>query len=210
MSSNLSGQNLTCIRGNRLVFSSLNFDLKKGGALLLTGPNGSGKTSLLRLMAGLGKPITGIVKRDGIDIYDDLQLHHKCINYVADYDANKSTLTVQENLDFWSKLHGDQKVLSGLKAFDLESLADLPARFLSTGQMRRLALARLAAINADIWLLDEPTIALDTGSVDCLRRLINNHRHNGGAVVAATHVELGLENAEALDMSRYVKNGVSK
>ena len=205
MSFPLSGENLTCIRGDRLVFAGLDFAVARGDALLLTGRNGSGKTSLLRLMAGLAAPSDGVIFHNGADYRDDPASHRADIHYVAHYDATKPALTVRENLAFWTELHGGGDVMAGLAAFDLENLASLPARFLSAGQRRRLALARLIAIKAGIWLLDEPSVALDAASLDSLRGLIAAHRCDGGAVVASTHAELGLDDAENLDVSAFAR-----
>jgi len=209
MSYPLSGKNLTCIRGDRLVFAGLNFAVARGGALLLTGRNGSGKTSLLRLMAGLAAPADGVICHNGEDYRDDPASHRADIHYVAHYDAAKSALTVRENLAFWTELHGRGDVMAGLVAFDLENLAPLPARFLSAGQRRRLALARLIAIKASIWLLDEPSVALDAASLDALRGLIAGHRRDGGTVIASTHAELGLGDAEILDVSAFARQRVA-
>ena len=205
MSFPLSGENLTCIRGDRLVFAGLDFAVAHGDALLLTGRNGSGKTSLLRLMAGLAAPSDGVIRHNGADYRDDPTSHRADIHYVAHYDAAKLALTVRENLAFWAELHGGGDVMAGLAAFDLENLASLPARFLSAGQRRRLALARLIATKAGIWLLDEPSVALDAASLGSLRGLIAAHRRDGGAVVASTHVELGLDDAENLDVSTFAR-----
>lgn len=203
MSFPLSGENLTCIRGDRLVFAGLDFSVAEGGALLLTGRNGSGKTSLLRLMAGLALPAEGIIRHNGMDYRDDPASHRADMHYVAHYDATKPALTVEENLAFWAEVHGGGDVSAGLQALALETLADLPGRFLSAGQKRRLALARLVAVRAGIWLLDEPSVALDNASLEALRGLIAAHRRSGGVVIASTHAELGLEDATVLDVSSY-------
>jgi heme exporter protein A len=209
MSYPLSGENLTCIRGDRLVFAGLDFAVARGGALLLTGRNGSGKTSLLRLMAGLTAPTDGVIRHNGEDYRDDPTSYRADIHYVAHYDAIKSALTVCENLTFWTELHGGGDVMEGLAAFDLENLAALPARFLSAGQRRRLALARLITIKASVWLLDEPSVALDSTALDALQGLIAVHRRNGGAVIVSTHAELGLGDAKILDVSVFARQPVA-
>lgn len=209
MTSLLSGDNLTCIRGDRLVFSGLSFVAAAGGALLLTGRNGSGKTSLLRLMAGLARPSEGGIYHHGVDIAEDPYTHRSDIHYVAHYDAAKPALTVRENLAFWTALQGGGDTMAGLAALDLTSLADLPARFLSAGQKRRLALARLVAVKTGIWLLDEPSVALDHASLDALRDLIVAHRRDGGVVIASTHAELGLQDATRIDVSDFAAVGGS-
>jgi len=203
MSAPFTGESLTCIRGDRLVFADLSFEVTAGGALLLTGPNGSGKTSLLRLMAGLSAPAEGVIRIDGADVREDLISHRANLHYVAHYDAAKPALTVSENLSFWISMHGGGDSEAGLAAFDLMHLSEVPARFLSAGQKRRLALARLVAIKTGIWLLDEPSVALDAASIDALRTQIADHRRNGGIVVASTHAELGLDDAITLDVAGF-------
>ena len=198
-----TGDNLACIRGGRLVFRGLSFALSPGDALLLTGANGSGKTSLLRLMAGLAMPVEGVIRANGVDVCDDLITYRANLHYIAHYDAVKSVLTVRENLGFWTSLHNGEDVDAGLLAFDLSRLSEVPVRFLSAGQKRRLAMARLVAIKTGIWLLDEPSIALDTASLDALHTQIVDHRSRGGIVVASTHRELHFENAVTLDVSEY-------
>ena len=198
-----TGDNLACIRGGRLVFKGLSFALSPGDALLLTGVNGSGKTSLLRLMAGLAMPVEGVICANGVDVRDDLITYRANLNYVAHYDAVKPALTVSENLSFWTSLHYGGDVDAGLLAFGLSRLSEVPVRFLSAGQKRRLAMARLVAIKTGIWLLDEPSIALDTASLDALHTQIVDHRSRGGIVVASTHRELHFENAVTLNVSEY-------
>ena len=201
----LSVSDLSVSRGGRVLLEGVAFDVQAGQAILLSGKNGIGKTSLLRLMAGLAAPADGMIRHNGADYRDDPASHRADIHYVAHYDAAKPALTVRENLAFWTELHGGGDVMAGLVAFDLENLASLPARFLSAGQRRRLALARLIAIKAGIWLLDEPSVALDAASLDSLRQLIAAHRRDGGAVVASTHAELGLDDAENLDVSAFAR-----
>lgn len=203
----LSGENLMCIRGDRLVFNGLCFSVGAGCVLMLTGRNGSGKTSLLRLMAGIMAPAEGTLRYYGTDCHENPNGHRADIHYVAHYDAIKSALTVRENLAFWVELHGGGDVDSGLDAFGLLALAELPAQFLSAGQRRRLVLARLAAIDAGVWLLDEPSVALDTASLESLRNLIVGHCADGGAVIAATHSDLGFKDAVTLDVSQFAPKG---
>ena len=203
MSPSFIGENLACIRGERLVFSGLNFAVDEGGALLLIGANGSGKTSLLRLLAGLAPPAKGEIYLDGHNIVKDRLSHNSNIHYIAHYDATKADLTVRENLVFWTSMFGGGDVDTALTAFTLQGLADLPARFLSAGQRRRLALARLVAVEVPVWLLDEPTVALDSESLVALYEQISVHRMKGGLAVISTHVELDLSAADTLDVSAY-------
>jgi heme exporter protein A len=193
----LQAEGLAAFRGERLVFRDVGFSLRAGEALLLTGPNGSGKSTLLRLMAGLLRPAAGMLRWNGEDALADLPAHARRIGYVGHLDAIKPGLTAAENLAFAARLSGGAAA-EALGAVGLEHLADLPARMLSAGQRRRLALARLALARAALWLLDEPTVGLDSQSVERLGRLMDAHRAAGGLVVAATHLPLPLRESSEL------------
>ncbi|MEE9140875.1 MAG: heme ABC exporter ATP-binding protein CcmA [Alphaproteobacteria bacterium] len=202
-----AGHDLTCVRGERRVFAQLDFALEQGNALVLRGPNGSGKSSLLRLMAGLLRPAEGAVTWDGAPIDQDPETHHARLRYVGHLDGVKSALTVAENLSVWAGLAGDRPhggdVGAALDRFGLFHLSDIPARMLSAGQRRRLALARALVGPAALWLLDEPTVALDAPSVAALLRAIAEHRAGGGMVVAATHADIDLGAFSELDLARH-------
>jgi heme exporter protein A len=196
----LTAAGLACIRGGRPIFANLGFDLADGGALVVTGPNGAGKTSALRLIAGLLRPAAGeIVFTGGTP---DASLAEQT-HYIGHQDALKPALSVSENLIFWSGFLGSVG-LGGLPSRDalarvgLDRVADLPASFLSAGQRRRLALARLLTVRRPIWLLDEPTAGLDAAAQDVLFELMQTHRNAGGLIVAATHAQLDLRDATAL------------
>uniref|UniRef100_UPI001F01DFA1 heme ABC exporter ATP-binding protein CcmA n=1 Tax=Falsiroseomonas oryziterrae TaxID=2911368 RepID=UPI001F01DFA1 len=193
----LEGTDLACWRGERAVFAGLSFSVATGGALLLTGPNGAGKSSLLRLVAGLIRPVEGRLAWNGEDAMSDLPAHARRLRYLSHGDALKPSLTARENLDFYARLWGGE-VTPALAALGLADLADLPVRVLSSGQKRRLALARLALAPAALWLLDEPTVGLDAASVERLGALLAAHRRGGGIVLAATHLPLPLPDAEEL------------
>ena len=200
----LTGEDLSCIRGERLVFTKLAFRLDDGGALVLRGPNGSGKSSLLRLIAGLGRPTAGAIRWNGASIQQDKAAHRARIAYVGHADAVKPALTVAENLCFWAGMHGvDGNVPAALARLGLEGHAGLPARYLSSGERRRLALALLAAVPTKVWLLDEPTVGLDTKAVAALEALLADHRKRGGMVVLSTHVDLNLVQAATLDLDTF-------
>ncbi len=193
------GRNLDCRRGGRDVFAGLAFSLPPGGALLLTGANGSGKSSLLRLMAGLLRPAGGEILWDGQTICEEPEAHAARLHYLGHLDAVKPVLSVRENLRFWTALRrGSTAIEAALEHFALGELADLPGRLLSAGQRRRLALARLLASPADLWLLDEPSVGLDHNSVGRLAAAIAGHRAAGGRVAVATHTVLALPDAEPL------------
>jgi heme exporter protein A len=188
---------LAAFRGERLVFRDLDFVVVAGGALLLTGPNGSGKSTLLRLLAGLLRPAAGVLSWNGADALIDLAAHARRVAYVGHQDAIKPGLTAAENLHFAARLTG-ARVGTALAAVGLEGLADLPARMLSAGQKRRLALARLALSHATLWLLDEPTLGLDAAAVERFGAMLAGHRASGGLLVAATHLPLPLSDTAEL------------
>ena len=191
----LEGRELAVWRGERVVFSGIDFMLPPGGALLLTGANGAGKSTLLRLVAGLVPPIEGALSWQGEDVLTDRVTHARRLRYLSHADALKPSLTARENLAFFAKLWGGE-VEAALASVGLLDLAELPARVLSSGQKRRLALARLALTPAALWLLDEPTVGLDAASVERLGVLLATHRAAGGAVMAATHLPLPLPDAK--------------
>ncbi len=191
----LEADGLAAFRGERLVFSGLSFRVAGGGALLLTGPNGSGKSTLLRLIAGLVRAEAGRLVWQGQDALADLSEHAARVAYLGHLDAVKPGLTVAENLGVWGRRGA---IAGALAAVGLSPLADLPAKMLSAGQRRRLALARLALRPAPVWLLDEPTLGLDAASVERFGVMLAAHRATGGVVLAATHLPLPLPDAAEL------------
>jgi heme exporter protein A len=199
-----AGVGLACRRSERLVFAGLDFAVEAGGALLLTGPNGSGKSSLLRVLAGLIKPYMGRLDYDRTTLRDDPTLHRELIAYLGHQDAIKPMLTVAETVRFWAGMRNrPERVNAALAAMDLTALGDLAGRFLSSGQRRRAALARVIAGGAPIWLLDEPTVGLDTQSIARLEAALADHRADGGIVIAATHAPIALPGAATLDLAAY-------
>ncbi len=188
----LIAENLVLSRGGRVIVDGLSFRLGAGQALVLTGANGSGKTTLLRALAGFLKPAAGTVS---LDADDDEREPAELVHFIGHLDGIKTHLTVEENLAFWAAYLGGGDVAAALKAFALVGLADIPAGYLSAGQKRRLALARLAGAKRPVWLLDEPTVSLDTASVGLLVAAIDAHVADGGLAVIATHVPLGLAHA---------------
>lgn len=193
----LQAEGLAAFRGERLVFRDLDFSIPAGGALVLVGPNGSGKSTLLRLLAGLVRPIAGRLLWNGEDALADLPAHAARVTYLGHLDAVKPGLTATENLAFAASM-GSGSVDRALEMLGLSDLADVPARFLSAGQKRRLALARLGLSAAPLWLLDEPTVGLDTASLDRVGAVLSDHRARGGLIVAATHIPLPLQQVSEL------------
>lgn len=199
-----SGTGLACIRNDRVVFNGLDFAVAPGGALVLSGPNGSGKSSLLRLMAGIASPAAGDILWQGMSVSKDPERFFSQMHYVGHRDAVKPALTVRENLAFHAAMRSKRADIdAALGNIGLAPLADLPARMLSAGQTRRLTLARILATPAPLWLLDEPTIALDYRAVERLRTAINIHREGGGMVVASTNVPLGIDDTETIDLTAH-------
>jgi heme exporter protein A len=197
----LIGEDLACRRGERLVFTGLSFRVAAGGALVLRGANGSGKTSLLRLIAGLSRPAAGRLAWGTQPIAADEAAHRARLHYVGERDGVKPALTPREMLRFWAALRGGgdgAPIAAALAAFALDAVADWPCRWLSAGLRRRVALARLVAAPAPLWLLDEPTTALDDASQQRLEAAFARHRAEGGRVVAATHAPIGLDGAPAM------------
>ncbi len=199
----LECRELACLRGERLVFKGISFALAAGEALRLTGPNGSGKSSLLRLLAGLGRPEAGMIAWNGVPVSEDPDAHRARLLFLGHQDAVKPWLTVRENLAFWTALHAAaaRAIDPALARVALTPQADLPARYLSQGQRRRLALARFAAIPAPLWLLDEPTTGLDDANVATLEALVAEHCGAGGLAVVSTHLALKLPGGTALALN---------
>lgn len=188
----LRAEDVACRRGGRTVFTGVSLTVRPGAALLVTGPNGVGKSSLLKLLAGTLRAEAGIIQRP------------ERVAYLGHDNALKPMLTVSENLLFWaglaapSRAEAEERLRAAVRAVGLLPLWDVPARLLSSGQKRRTALARVLASGAQLWLLDEPTVGLDVASVERLGPVFAEHRAQGGMIVATSHTPLPLENVGTL------------
>lgn len=183
---------LSCIRGNTTILSNVSFKLAAGECLILRGPNGVGKSTLLNTLAGL-------TPEDS----DTCTLNPDDIAYSGHLDAIKFQLTVSENLNFWAGVYGTDKVASVLQDFGLAPFADRPAGNLSAGQKRRVGLARLLISNRNVWLMDEPTTSLDAEHTALITKMIDDHCQSGGIAVLSTHIDLDIPNARILELSEF-------
>lgn len=188
----LSVRDLAVARGGLRALEGVSFDLAAGQALILRGPNGLGKTTLLRCLAGLQPAVQG-------EIMTAPDSHA----YAGHADGLKPALTVAENLHFWASVFGGAPIEPALERMNLRALAGRPAHMLSAGQKRRLGLARLAVTGRPLWLLDEPTVSLDAASVALFARFLRDHLASGGGAVVATHIDLGLPEARVLDLTPF-------
>ncbi|TXL75997.1 heme ABC exporter ATP-binding protein CcmA [Vineibacter terrae] len=208
----LSAQSLACRRGGRLVFHDLGFEVAAGRALLLTGRNGAGKSTLLRVLALLTPAQRGEIAWDGKPVREDAEAWRARLAWLGHADAVKGDLTVRETLEAaqWLCAGGppSRALWDGVLArFDLVPLLDRPGRYLSAGQHRRVALARVALSAATVWLLDEPAAALDEASRQSLHAAITDHLAAGGIAVIATHGDIVLPGALALDVGAFTPDG---
>lgn len=195
----LSATDLACRRGGRDVFAGMSFAVASGESLMIRGRNGAGKSSLLRIVAGLVRIAGGHLSLEGGD--PELTVGEQA-HYLGHLDALKPSLSVEENLRFWSAFLGATAVdlNEPLRAVGLDALSDLPAAYLSAGQRRRLSIARLLAVKRPLWLLDEPTSTLDAAAQRQLSAIMQTHLAGGGIILAATHSPLPLDGARELNL----------
>ena len=193
----LKAQEIACERGGRRLFEGLSLTLEPGDGLLVQGPNGTGKTSLMRQITGLLPLAAGDLAIDGAAT--DTPIAELC-HYVGHLNAIKAALTVRENLDFWAAYLGGGDVAPALDVFGLTTLSEISAGLLSAGQKRKLALSRLFVAPRPLWILDEPSVSLDTYSVERLGRAITDHLAHGGIAIVSTHVPLGVAFTHTLDL----------
>ncbi|MEZ5675840.1 heme exporter protein A [Thalassovita litoralis] len=185
----LNVSELAVARGGVPVLEGVSFSVSAGEALVLRGPNGCGKTTLLRTVAGLQPALSGVIG-----------LEREAMAYAGHSDGIKAVLSVRENLQFWADVFGTGTIDPALAAFDLHGLIDRPAGALSAGQKRRLGLARMVVTGRPVWVLDEPTVSLDMDAVAMFAGAVRTHLAGGGLALMATHIDLGLDEARVLDM----------
>ncbi|TKT82869.1 heme ABC exporter ATP-binding protein CcmA [Aquamicrobium sp. LC103] len=196
----LTAEKLSGERGGETIFAGIDIVLAAGGGLLVTGPNGSGKSTLLRILAGLLPPAEGVIRLEGGS--EEWPTVAAASHYLGHQNAMKTALTVAENLRFWRDFHGDPHldVAEALEMVGLPGIGSLPFGYLSTGQRRRVCIAKLLVSHRPVWLLDEPTAGLDAGSERRFAGLMRAHLEKGGILIAATHLPLGLEGVGELRM----------
>ncbi len=199
--------NLTCRRGGRVLFAGLDLRLEDGDAAVVTGPNGSGKSSLLRVIAGLIPPFIGEVLWNGQNTRKDPDRFRSAVRYVGHSDGLQPALSVSDNLRFWANIYGSPNdfgsLRRGLEAVGLADLMGLPANVFLLAKGDRLALARAVATNGKLWLLDEPTVALDTQSVEQIESIITDFRAAGGMIFASTNAPLKLERSKSVKLFEF-------
>ncbi|MBU0583746.1 MAG: heme ABC exporter ATP-binding protein CcmA [Alphaproteobacteria bacterium] len=198
----LIAENLGGERGGQPVFSGIDFALGEGECLIVTGPNGAGKSTLLRVLAGLLPAGSGRAAFEGGG--EDFPSVASACHYLGHLNAMKTAMTVRENLAFWQEFSGNpaRDVGEALEMVGLGSIRHLPFGYLSTGQRRRSSIAKLLVSYRPLWLLDEPSAGLDRQSEARLAELMAAHLSNGGIIVAATHLPLGLEGVRTLEMGQ--------
>jgi len=207
----LTLDNLACRRAGRLIYRDLDFHLAAGQAVALRGPNGVGKSTLLRQLAGLIPVARGDARLGDVSLARQRQAFQERAAYAGHLDAVKPALGIAENLTLWAGIHGNDaaRADAALERFGLSAIGNRPAAQCSAGQKRRLGLARLLVMDRPLWLLDEPTVSLDTEAAALVADLVREHLAAGGLALIATHVDLGLGDIPVLTLRAPSADAVS-
>ncbi|PPR40770.1 MAG: Cytochrome c biogenesis ATP-binding export protein CcmA [Alphaproteobacteria bacterium MarineAlpha5_Bin12] len=202
--------NISCKRGNNLIFENLNFKIEDGVATIISGKNGSGKTSLLRILANLLKPKKGDIIWKGKSIYKNIDEYHKELTYIADINCSKENLSVYENMKFWKNLYkssiSNDLFLKLLSNIDLDNYINERVKNLSSGQKRKLELTRLIIEERHTWILDEPFLGLDQHSVSIIGQTISDHLKQKGTVILSSHIPVNITNKTYIDLDLHESN----
>ena len=202
--------NITCRRGNNLIFENLNFKVEDGVATIISGKNGSGKTSLVRILGNLLKPKKGELIWKGKSIHKNIDEYHKQITYIADTNCSKDKLSVYENMKFWKNLYNssisNEIINKLLDNINLQSFINEPVYRLSTGQKRKLELTRLVIEERHMWTLDEPFLGLDQETVNIIGQTISDHLLQNGAVILSSHVPVSITSKKYIDLDLHESN----
>tara|TARA_B100001029_G_C14972103_1_gene400853 strand:+ start:357 stop:980 length:624 start_codon:yes stop_codon:yes gene_type:complete len=202
--------NISCKRGNNLIFENLNFKIEDGVATIISGKNGSGKTSLLRILANLLKPKKGDIIWKGKSIYKNIDEYHKELTYIADINCSKENLSVYENMKFWKNLYkssiSNDLFLKLLSNIDLDNYINERVKNLSSGQKRKLELTRLIIEERHTWILDEPFLGLDQQSVSIIGQTISDHLKQKGTVILSSHIPVNITNKTYIDLDLHESN----
>ena len=202
--------NISCKRGNNLIFENLNFKIEDGVATIISGKNGSGKTSLLRILANLLKPKKGDIIWKGKSIYKNIDEYHKELTYIADINCSKENLSVYENMKFWKNLYkssiSNDLFLKLLSNIDLDNYINERVKNLSSGQKRKLELTRLIIEERHPWILDEPFLGLDQQSVSIIGQTISDHLKQKGTVILSSHIPVNITNKTYIDLDLHESN----
>ncbi|PPR44657.1 MAG: Cytochrome c biogenesis ATP-binding export protein CcmA [Alphaproteobacteria bacterium MarineAlpha5_Bin11] len=202
--------NITCRRGSKIIFRNLDFKIEDGIATIISGKNGSGKTSLLRIVCNLLVPKSGEIIWKGKSIYKNLEEYYKNITYIADNNCSKDNLTVIENMNFWKRLYGSkityENFMKLIDSLNLREYMNQKVLFLSYGQKRKLELTRLIIEERNIWILDEPFLGLDQDSINIIGETISDHLARKGMAIFSSHIPVSISKKQYIDLDLHESN----